>query len=131
VSRKPNVGYGHPPVEHQFRKGQSGNPAGRPKGSRNMSTLIQKALFETVVVNVNGRRKKVSKLEAAFIQQANRAAGGDAQATRLMLDVLVGSEQREEARTRGETETPEARHAQDLAIIQTLKARLGGGDNDS
>jgi Family of unknown function (DUF5681) len=26
------VGYGNPPAEHRFRKGQSGNPGGRPKG---------------------------------------------------------------------------------------------------
>lgn len=29
------VGYGKPPAETRFKKGQSGNPNGRPKGSRN------------------------------------------------------------------------------------------------
>ena len=29
------VGYGRPPKKHRFKPGQSGNPAGRQKGSRN------------------------------------------------------------------------------------------------
>src|SRR5690606_35482513 len=30
-----DVGYAKPPAEHRFRKGQSGNPGGRPKGAVN------------------------------------------------------------------------------------------------
>lgn len=35
------VGPGHPPVEYQFKPGVSGNPAGKPKGRRNLATIIR------------------------------------------------------------------------------------------
>jgi len=38
------VGYGKPPHHTRFVKGQSGNPRGRPRGAKNMKTLLNKAL---------------------------------------------------------------------------------------
>ena len=35
------VGYGKPPSEHTWKPGQSGNPKGRPKGSKNKSTILR------------------------------------------------------------------------------------------
>jgi hypothetical protein len=38
------VGYGKPPRETRFAKGQSGNPRGRPSGAKNFATLLREAL---------------------------------------------------------------------------------------
>ena len=40
-------GYGKPPRHSQFKKGQSGNSKGRPKGSRNFSTDLKETLEKT------------------------------------------------------------------------------------
>jgi hypothetical protein len=47
-------------------EGHSGNPKGRPRRSKSMSTLVREALFELVEVRENGRRRKISKLSVAL-----------------------------------------------------------------
>jgi Family of unknown function (DUF5681) len=54
------VGYGRPPMTTRFRPGQSGNPRGRPKGARNLSTIVAAALSERVAINENGRRRQIT-----------------------------------------------------------------------
>jgi Family of unknown function (DUF5681) len=83
------VGYGKPPAHRRFQKGQSGNPAGRPKGSANLSTQLMRALSERVAVTSNGRRKTISKLEAIATQLSNKAASGDLTAIRLLTQLLA------------------------------------------
>jgi hypothetical protein len=71
------VGYGRPPKVSQFKKGQSGNPRGRPKRRLKVDDQIRKAFEKKIVINENGRRKTITKLEAVFTQLANRAASGN------------------------------------------------------
>jgi uncharacterized protein DUF5681 len=80
------VGRGHPPKHTQFRKGQSGNIKGRPKGSKNLSTYIMEAARDHVTATVGGRTRKISKLQATAMQLATKAAGGDQAAMGRFLD---------------------------------------------
>ena len=64
--RTTRLGYGNPPEHSRYKKGQSGNLRGRPKGKLNMATLLEQTLREKVVLTENGRQKTVSKLEAAL-----------------------------------------------------------------
>lgn len=84
------IGFGKPPKHSRFRKGLSGNPKGRPEGRRNLATVLERTLQEKVVINENGVRRTVTKLEAAVKQLVNKAAAGDLTALR-QLTALAGS----------------------------------------
>jgi hypothetical protein len=84
------IGYRRPPRHSRFRKGRSGNPRGRPKGSRNLGTILWQALLERIEIHKGSRRRKITKYQAAIEQLVNRAAAGDLRAVRLLLGGDLG-----------------------------------------
>lgn len=88
------VGYCNPPERTRFKKGQSGNPQGRPKGTLNMATVLERTLRERVLINENGRRKTITKLEAAIKQLSNKAASGELKALQLLSALVRSAEDR-------------------------------------
>ena len=86
------VGFCRPPQATRFKQGVSGNPNGRPKGSLNVATAFMKALREKVVINEHGRRKTITKLEAALKQLVNKAASGDLRALSQLVVLAQDAE---------------------------------------
>ena len=65
-AKKPKyeVGYGKPPEDTRFEKGQSGNPRGRPKGAKSWKALLDEVLDEKIAINVKGKKKRVTTAQA-------------------------------------------------------------------
>ena len=82
------VGFGKPPRRTRFCKGQSGNPKGRPRGAKNLATLMEKVLKEPVVISENGKRRRITKREALIKQLVNKAIAGDPRSIKLLLAEL-------------------------------------------
>jgi hypothetical protein len=81
------VGYGKPPTHSQFKKGQPGNPKGRPRGKRNMASLVSDVLAQKVTITANGKRKRVSSETALLLRLREKALGGDLRALQILLSL--------------------------------------------
>ena len=114
------VGHCKPPVATRFVKGQSGNPSGRPRGKRNLASILLGVLSEPVPITENGKRRHITKLEATFKQIANRAASGDVAAIRLLLQLFPSLE-----RVLAEPDEAGSDPAADRAVLANLITRLG------
>jgi hypothetical protein len=114
------IGYGQPPKNPRFQKGVSGNPKGRPKGSLNVATLFTKTLREKVVINENGQRKTVTKLEAALKQLVNKGASGDLRALRQLVELAHDAEAKQNAPGTNHPVIGEA----DQAVIEGILKRF-------
>jgi hypothetical protein len=117
---KYTVGKGRPPVATRFKPGRSGNPKGRPKGSKNAQSLAKAELGRKVVVTVNGRKKSMTVAEIASRRLGDKAMTGDAKAFSFLIAIAgVGSGSDETLADR--LTTPE----QDQAILADYFKRKG------
>ena len=96
-----HVGYRKPPPGTRFRKGQSGNPGGKPKGSRNkprsyaerLGLLMLEEAYRPVTVNEDGAEVTMPVAQAVFRSLAAAAAKGEARAQAMFLKLVSATEE--------------------------------------
>lgn len=98
--RNYEVGYGKPPAEHRFKKGQSGNSRGRPKGQKSQINLSEERLKDIIVGEAyrniklveNGKPITLSVAEAIIRSMAVNAVKGEARAQKMFTHLLTETE---------------------------------------
>jgi Family of unknown function (DUF5681) len=84
--REYDVGYRKPPKHKQFKPGQSGNPRGRPKGSKNESTILHGILHRQITIQDGGRSRQVTILEAMLTRFAQDSLKGNVKSAAFLLN---------------------------------------------
>ena len=114
--REYDVGYRKPPKHKQFKLGQSGNPRGRPKGSKNESTILHGILHRKIKIQDGGRSRQVTILEAMLTRFAQDSLKGSVKSAAFLLNrygTLVSGEIEESGL-----------NSDDQAVLEAFMTRL-------
>lgn len=88
MSEEKPVGYRNPPSHSKFKKGQSGNRKGRPRGARSYRAIIREEASEPIRITVDGKRRTVPAFRVIIKQLKKEALSGDAKARRDFIELI-------------------------------------------
>jgi hypothetical protein len=114
------LGYRKPPKHTQWRQGQSGNPKGRKKGSRNFKTEVKELLNSMVSVVRDGKPAKMSAQRAALERLFDKALNGD---IRALTQLIRLAQEHSDA----EPSSVEGLSANDQQILEIYNSRFLNG----
>ena len=117
--KKGKGGYGDPPVAHQFKPGQSGNPKGRPKGVKNLITDLQEELESKILITEANKSHEVTKQRAMIKTLFAKALKGETRAANVLINLILGLEQ-----TMRTTQDNHVHSQEDQAILDDYRKQL-------
>ncbi len=124
MKRNDDVGYGKPPQNTRFQKGQSGNPKGRPKGTKNLGADLEEELAEQILIREGDVPKRLSKQRAMLKSLMAKAVKGDTRAANMVVKMVFRMLQE------GASEEPEELTRDDRVILENYKTDVLGRDRE-
>jgi hypothetical protein len=126
------VGYKSPPASHRWRPGVSGNPNGRPRGAKSISTILGEELDKDIEARCGGRLVKMSRRRALVQKQVELALKGDARAFMMILklDPVMAREIADEAKSAND-ERRVTRLRRSGVEVRSIPARQAAGHPSS
>ena len=118
------VGYGKPPITSRFKPGQTGNAKGRPKGHKNLKTLIRQAMTARIVIQEGSSNRQVSKIEGVVLRQLQNALKGNDRSAMAVIRMALQLGFLDDVADGNQAEATLS--ATDERILQELMARRGG-----
>ena len=127
-------GYKNPPKEHQFKKGKSGNPKGRPRKKKQPSSdpgldliaSVHRELSKTISVQENGQHRKITKLDAFSAQLVAQSVNGKPSQQKMLLSLLTLHKHEET-----EQRTLEQLQSYDEDLLNDLYDQLNSMNDDT
>ena len=88
MSNNYEVGYRKAPKKTRWKKGQSGNAKGRPKGAKNLETVVREEAYSKIVIKEGGKTQTITKVEALMKRMMAEGIQGDTKAASVTLDLM-------------------------------------------